>query len=70
MPATTPRSWVMTDDGGAVVCRQALHEMQYLRLDGDVQGRGGLVGHQQRGLQLRAMAIMTRWRMPPLNWCG
>ena len=22
------------------------------------------------GLQERAMAIITRWRMPPLNWCG
>ena len=22
------------------------------------------------GLQESAMAIMTRWRMPPENWCG
>ena len=22
------------------------------------------------GLQLMAIAIITRWRMPPLNWCG
>ncbi len=22
------------------------------------------------GLQARAMAIMARWRMPPLSWCG
>ena len=22
------------------------------------------------GPQLSAMAIITRWRMPPLNWCG
>ena len=22
------------------------------------------------GSQARAMAIMTRWRMPPENWCG
>jgi hypothetical protein len=22
------------------------------------------------GLQASAMAIITRWRMPPLNWCG
>jgi hypothetical protein len=22
------------------------------------------------GLQLIAMAIITRWRMPPENWCG
>ena len=22
------------------------------------------------GLQASAMAIMTRWRMPPENWCG
>ena len=23
-----------------------------------------------RGLQERASAIITRWRMPPLKWCG
>ncbi|MNT60024.1 hypothetical protein D3C72_1975810 [compost metagenome] len=23
-----------------------------------------------RGLQASAIAIMTRWRMPPENWCG
>ncbi len=22
------------------------------------------------GSQVSAMAIMTRWRMPPENWCG
>ena len=22
------------------------------------------------GLQDKAMAIITRWRMPPENWCG
>ena len=22
------------------------------------------------GLQASAMAIITRWRMPPENWCG
>ena len=22
------------------------------------------------GSRARAMAIMTRWRIPPLNWCG
>ena len=22
------------------------------------------------GLQESAMAIITRWRMPPENWCG
>ena len=22
------------------------------------------------GSQARAMAIMTRWRIPPENWCG
>ena len=24
----------------------------------------------RRGLQARAIAIITRWRMPPDNWCG
>ena len=24
----------------------------------------------REGLQARAMAIITRWHMPPLSWCG
>jgi hypothetical protein len=45
-------------------------QVQDLRLDGDVQRGGGLVGDQQAGLQDSAIAIITRWRMPPENWCG
>jgi hypothetical protein len=35
------------------------------RLRGHVETGGRLVGDQQRGLQASAIAIMTRWHMPP-----
>jgi hypothetical protein len=39
-----------------------------LGLDGDVERGGGLVGDEQLGRFTMAMAIMTRWRMPPESW--
>ena len=30
----------------------------------------GSSARRRAGSQASAMAIMTRWRMPPLNWCG
>jgi hypothetical protein len=36
-------------------------------LDRDVERGGRLVGDQEAGLQLSAIASMTRWRMPPEN---
>ena len=37
-------------DGGAVLLFKLVHQLQYLRLDGHVQRRGGLVRDQQLGL--------------------
>ena len=49
-PATTPRSWVIsTIDMPSSRCR-SLHELEDLRLHGDVERRGRLVGDQEIGL--------------------
>ena len=48
-----------------------LEQVEDLRLDRDVERRGRLVRDQQpRARSASAIAIMTRWRMPPLSWCG
>ena len=58
-------------DGGAGLLLELVHQIEDLRLDRHVEGRGRLVGdHQLRGWQARAMAIITRWRIPPLIWWG
>ena len=57
-------------DRHAQVALQLLHQLQDLRLGGHIQGGGRLVGDQQAGLAGSAMAIMARWRMPPLSWKG
>ena len=44
---------------------QRVEQLEDLRLDRDVERRGRLVGDQQRGSQASAIAIITRWRMPP-----
>jgi hypothetical protein len=41
------------------------HQVEDLRLDGDVERRRRLVGDQHLRVAGSAMAIMTRWRMPP-----
>jgi hypothetical protein len=71
MWATTPMSWVMKRTAmptrvGTAPCMS----VEDLRLDGDVEGGRGLVGDQQVGLAGEAMAIMTRWRMPPESSWG
>ncbi len=46
-PATTPRSWVIRMMAVPKSPLQLAHQLQDLRLHGDVQRRGGLVGDQQ-----------------------
>ena len=58
------------DDRGAELLLQIRDEVEDLRLHRDIQRGGGLVGDQQPGSQDSAMAIITRWRMPPENWYG
>ncbi len=45
--ATTPRSWVIEDDGGADAALEVAHQIEDLRLDGDVERGGRLVGDQE-----------------------
>ena len=50
---------------------QAREQLEHLRLDGDVERRGRLVGDQQLAARpASAMAIIARWRWPPESWCG
>ena len=54
-----------------VSARSSRNQIEDLRLDGDVERGRRLVGDQQAaGSQASAMAIITRWRMPPESWCG
>ena len=69
--ATTPRSCVIMMIAHANSLLQVVHQLQDLRLGRHVERRGRLVGDQRaRGLLISAIAIITRWRMPPENWCG
>ena len=48
--ATTPRSWVIDDQRGVELALQVAHQVEDLRLHGDVQRGGRLVGDQQLGV--------------------
>jgi hypothetical protein len=54
----------------AALLLQVAQQVQDLGLDGHVQGRGRLVAISRRGLHEIAIAIITRWFMPPDIWCG
>ena len=58
------------DDRGVRVLLGGLDHLDDLRLDGDVERRRGLVGDEDVGSFAIAIAIMTRWRIPPENSCG
>jgi hypothetical protein len=55
--ATTPMSWVIRNDGRAERLLQLAHQLEDLRLDGDVERRGRLVGDQHLGI-----AATAPWR--------
>jgi hypothetical protein len=57
-------------DRGPEVLLELVHELEDLRLDRDVERGRGLVGDEHSGSQESAIAIITRWRMPPDIWCG
>jgi hypothetical protein len=65
---TIVESCVMNNN--AMPSLQGFQQRQDLRLHGHVERGGRLVGDQQAGSLASAMAIMTRWRWPPENWCG
>ena len=68
--ATTPRSWVMRITAVSKSRCMLGEQLEDLGLDGDVEGGRRLVGDDQCGSSASAIAIMTRWRMPPENWWG
>ena len=53
-----------------VLALQVLQQVHDLGLHRDVERGGRLVGDQHLGSSASAIAIMTRWRIPPENWCG
>ena len=69
-PATTPRSWVIQ--------MRAMPSFSRIRVTSSticawmVTSRAvvGSSAMSRLGLQASIMAIITRWRMPPENWCG
>jgi hypothetical protein len=68
--ATTPRSWVIRITAAPV---RSFSSSISFRICAWMVTSSAVVGSSAMrsfGLQASAMAIMTRWRMPPENWCG
>ena len=68
--ATTPRSWVMKIIAmPASACRRfnSASTWAWTVTSSAVVGSSAI---STDGLQAIAMAIMTRWHMPPESWCG
>src|SRR5437870_6078249 len=63
---------VMADEQnrGLHLLHEFLHQRQDLRLDRNVQRARGFVRDEEEGFALKAIAIMTRWRIPPESSCG
>ena len=55
--------------GHRAVAADLLQELEDLRLDGGVERRRRLIGYEDLRLA-SAMAIITRWFMPPDSSCG
>ena len=70
IPETTPRSWVIR-----ITAVPSLRDSSLMisRIWAWIVTSSAVVGSsaiRTSGLHERAMAIMTRWRMPPENWWG
>ena len=68
--ATTPRSWVISttaDDDSRRSVRIRSRICAWMVTSSAVVGSSAI---STRGLHERAIAIITRCRMPPENWCG
>ena len=70
MSATTPEVVGDQNDRGAEPVAQLAEDVEHAGLDRDVERGGRLVGDQHLRRQATAMAIITRWRIPPDSWCG
>ena len=70
IPAAMPRSWVMRM---TAVPNSSDSERISSRIWAWMVTSSAVVGSSASssiGSQASAMAIITRWRMPPENWCG
>ena len=67
VPATTPRSCVIRISAVPRSATSVAEEVEDLRLDRHVEGGRRLVGDEQLGSHASAIAIITRWRIPPEN---
>ena len=69
-PATTPRSWLIqiTDVPRSRVSRFTRSMIWAWMVTSSAVVASSAIS--RRGLQESAMAIITRWRMPPENWWG
>ena len=68
--ATTLRSWVIQI---IAISRVARSSETRSRICAWMVASSAVVGSSaisRLGSQASAMAIMTRWHMPPENWCG
>ena len=69
-PAMTPRSWVTMMTAMPSRCRRSSMSSRicfWIVTSSAVVGSSAM---SSLGSQASAIAIMTRWRMPPENWCG
>ena len=68
--ATTPRSWVIIT---IAVLNSSWSVVISFRICAWVVTSSAVVGSsaiRRSGSLISAIAIITRWRMPPENWCG
>ena len=69
-PAITPRSWLIQI---TAVPRSRVRRFTRSMICAWIVTSSAVVASSaisRRGLHESAMAIITRWRMPPENWCG
>ncbi len=69
-PATTPMSWVTSR---VAMPSRSRRSSSTERIWAWMVTSSAVVGSSAistRGSQARAMAIITRWRIPPESWCG
>ena len=68
--ATTPMSWVISttaEPNSSFSVLISLRIWAWMVTSSAVVGSSAI---SRLGLQDSAIAIITRWRMPPENWCG
>ena len=68
--AITPQVVADQDHAHPEVALELEQQAQDLVLDDHVERGGRLVGEQHPRADASAIAISTRCRIPPLNWCG